>query len=125
MSVQWSDDHTLQKELYQKVEDYIRTGYNKAKKEHRNYIGFLMVLMQRLVSSSTHAISVALENRVNTLNAMAASHPALETLEDDFWEMDPDEQLNYIIRTARRHSGKNTNGHKSARSCPEMWGQST
>lgn len=100
MSIQWSDDHMLQKELYQKVEDYIRTGYNKAKKEHRNYIGFLMVLMQRLVSSSTHAISVALENRVNTLNAMATSHPAQETLEDDFWEMEPDEQLDFIIRAA-------------------------
>jgi superfamily II DNA or RNA helicase len=102
MSVRWSGDHALQKELYQKVEDYIRTGYNKAKKEHRNYIGFLMVLMQRLVSSSTHAITVALENRLNTLNATAATRPAQETLEEDFWDLDPDEQLEFIVRTAPR-----------------------
>jgi SNF2 family DNA or RNA helicase len=99
MSIQWSSDHKNQKELYQKVEEYIRTGYNKAKKEHRNYIGFLMVLMQRLVSSSTYAITVALENRLKTLNSMAASHPAQETLDEDFWDLEPDEQLEFIIQT--------------------------
>jgi SNF2 family DNA or RNA helicase len=100
MSVQWSDDHTLQKELYRNVEEYIRTGYNKAKKEHRNYIGFLMVLMQRLVSSSTHAISIAMENRLKALNTLFVSQPAQSELEEDFWDLDPDEQLDCIIQTA-------------------------
>ncbi|MCX6690588.1 MAG: C-terminal helicase domain-containing protein, partial [Methanoregula sp.] len=56
--------------------------------------------MQRLVSSSTKAISVALENRLNTLNTMAASPSTQETLEEDFWDLEPDEQLEFIIRTA-------------------------
>ena len=100
MSIEWSDDHNLQKELYQKVEEYIRTGYNKAQKEHRNYIGFLMVLMQRLVSSSTYAISGAMEHRLDALNTMFASRPSQQELEEDFWDMDPDEQLDCVISTA-------------------------
>jgi len=106
MSVQWSDNHNLQKELYQKVEEYIRTGYNKAKKEHRNYIGFLMVLMQRLVSSSTHAISVAMEHRLDALNTSFVSRPSQQELEEDFWDMEPDEQLDCILGTAPRAFGE-------------------
>ncbi|MCS5694994.1 DEAD/DEAH box helicase [Desulfofundulus thermocisternus] len=47
--VGWQARHQKQRELYEAVTEYVRHGYNQALKEKRNYIGFLMVLMQRLV----------------------------------------------------------------------------
>lgn len=42
-------------------------GYNKAIRERKNYIGFLMILFQRLVSTSTEAIIDAMAKRLNAL----------------------------------------------------------
>ena len=56
IEIKWDKRHTMQKELYKMVTEYVRDGYNKAFKEKKYYIGFLMVLMQRLVTSSTAAI---------------------------------------------------------------------
>lgn len=67
VNIEWEDRHSLQKQLYQMVTKYVSEGYNKARKEKKNYIGFLMVLMQRLVTSSTRAIRVNLERRLNIL----------------------------------------------------------
>jgi hypothetical protein len=38
------------------VTDYVREGYNQAIQEKKHHVGFLMILMQRLVVSSTRAI---------------------------------------------------------------------
>lgn len=65
--VKWGPKHSDQRRLYDEVTEYIRYGYNKAQEEKRTYIGFLMVLMQRLVSSSTRAIRQALEKRLQVL----------------------------------------------------------
>ncbi len=67
VKVEWQERHSLQKELYGQVTEYVRTGYNKAIREKKPYVGFLMVLFQRLVSSSTAAIADALERRLNIL----------------------------------------------------------
>lgn len=99
-SVKWEKSHDMQKELYEKVTDYVRTGYNKAQSEKRNYIGFLMVLMQRLVSSSTRAIRVALEHRHETLTASMRDCSRRLPTNDEWWEMDPDEQLSVILDCA-------------------------
>lgn len=45
----------------------MREGYNQAIAEKRSYIGFLMILMQRLVVSSTRAIRTTLERRLEAL----------------------------------------------------------
>ena len=47
--------------------EYVRNGYNKAIREKRNYIGFLMILFQRMVSSSTVAIIDATRRRLQVL----------------------------------------------------------
>jgi len=65
--VSWSDEHSHQRRLYQETTEYIREGYNNALQEKRNYIGFLMTLMQKLVSSSTRAISETLMKRLEAL----------------------------------------------------------
>ena len=55
-SVSWSERHALQRQLYEAVSEYVRLGYNQAIKEKKTYVGFLLLLMQRLVTSSTRAI---------------------------------------------------------------------
>lgn len=60
-------DRTLEQKLYEAVTDYVRHGYDRARRERRPAVGFLVLLMQRLVSSSTAAILAALERRVGVL----------------------------------------------------------
>lgn len=78
--VKWGVKHNYQRRLYDEVTDYIRYGYNKAQEEKRTYIGFLMVLMQRLVSSSTRAIRQALEKRLHVLETGEAIYSEDEDL---------------------------------------------
>jgi SNF2 family DNA or RNA helicase len=61
--VVWESRHHLQQLLYEAVTDYVREGYNQALREKKRHIGFLMILMQRLVVSSTRAIRTTLERR--------------------------------------------------------------
>ena len=67
MEIAWEPRHELQRQLYEEVTEYVRNGYNKAIRERKNYIGFLMILFQRLVSSSTEAIIDAMAKRLNAL----------------------------------------------------------
>ena len=71
VNVEWQERHSLQRELYEQVTEYVRTGYNKAIREKKPYVGFLMVLFQRLVSSSTAAIADALERRLQILKTQS------------------------------------------------------
>lgn len=57
-------DRTVERSLYEAVTDYVRHGYQRARVEKRPAVGFLVLLMQRLVSSSTAAILSALERRL-------------------------------------------------------------
>ncbi len=72
VEIHWDEKHSMQKELYERVTGYVGHGYNKAYKEKKFYIGFLMVLMQRLVTSSTAAIMDSLERRINILKSQNA-----------------------------------------------------
>lgn len=65
--VAWESRHHLQQLLYEAVTDYVREGYNQALREKKRHIGFLMILMQRLVVSSTRAIRTTLERRLAAL----------------------------------------------------------
>ena len=65
--VAWESRHHLQRLLYESVTDYVREGYNQALREKKRHIGFLMILMQRLVVSSTQAIRSTLERRLAVL----------------------------------------------------------
>ena len=67
MEIEWQPRHELQRQLYEDVTEYVRNGYNKAMRERKNYIGFLMILFQRLVSSSTTAIIDAMGRRLGAL----------------------------------------------------------
>jgi superfamily II DNA or RNA helicase len=67
--VAWESRHHLQRLLYEAVTDYVCKGYNQALCEKKRHIGFLMILMQRLVVSSTHAIKTTLERRLEVLRS--------------------------------------------------------
>ncbi len=60
-------DRRLEQALYEAVTEYVRHGWDSAKRERRPAIGFLVLLMQRLVSSSTTAIRTALERRLSAV----------------------------------------------------------
>jgi len=63
----WETRHRDQRLLYEEVTEYVREGYNQAIHEKKPYIRFLMILMQRLVTSSTRAIRTTLERRLEVL----------------------------------------------------------
>ncbi len=79
--VAWQSRHAAQHRLYEAVTDYVRHGYNQALIAQQRHIGFLMILMQRLVTSSTAAIRTTLEKRLGVLEA-----PPVAQLEFDDWE---------------------------------------
>lgn len=56
--------HHLQKLLYEHVTDYVRYCFGRAKSGSRNATGLVMVMMQKLASSSSAAILAAMETRL-------------------------------------------------------------
>jgi SNF2 family DNA or RNA helicase len=61
--------HQKQMALYQAVTDYVKTGFNQASRTGNTSVGLIMVLFQRLVSSSTAAILSAMRGRLLRLQA--------------------------------------------------------
>jgi len=101
--IAWEDRHVQQKLLYERVTDYVRRGYNQALKEKKGYIGFLMILMQRLVSSSTRAIRTTLERRLAVLTASQDEMvPHQLSLFDELEDLDAQEQLEVLFTTRIR-----------------------
>ncbi|MCD6450382.1 MAG: DEAD/DEAH box helicase family protein [Thermotogaceae bacterium] len=101
--INFDERYSKQKQLYDAVTEYVREGYNKAMKEKRNYVGFLMLLMQRLVSSSTLAISRALEKRLMVLEEAQKPLRLIKRNEINFAgleELDPQEQFELLTLAA-------------------------
>lgn len=97
--VAWSEQHQLQRQLFEAVTDYIRLGYNQAKAKRQNAIGFLMILMQRLVSSSSRAIAKTLARR---LEALESSQIQTEIdFSDDWQDLDGQSQLDDLTQVGR------------------------
>ena len=85
VSVAWQEIHAAQRELYEAVTDYVRDGYNQALMQKQNAVGFLMILMQRLVVSNPAAIRATLQRRLEVLNKPSlADQASLLTTEE--WE---------------------------------------
>lgn len=69
VSLQWDERHSLQQELYEQVSDYVAKTYNKAlrNKKKNMCLIFLLIIMQRMVTSSTAAIQESLKRRLDVL----------------------------------------------------------
>lgn len=73
-------------------------GYNQALKSKQRHIGFLMVLMQRLVTSSTAAIAATLGRRLQALEdtpAQLSLAPDINVAE--MADMDGQSQLDELV----------------------------
>jgi superfamily II DNA or RNA helicase len=98
--VAWQDRHTSQRKLYKAVTDYVRHGYNQAMAAKQRHIGFLMILMQRLVTSSTAAIRATLEKRQALLEQPQLQPSLFETADVYEWsELDGQTQVDIAIQT--------------------------
>jgi len=98
LPVSWEERHREQRLLYEAVTEYVRQGYNQAVREKKNYLGFLMILMQRLVTSSTRAIRTALERRLEVLSAPAEHLPLFPATPAEEWaDLDGEEQMDLFL----------------------------
>ena len=69
VSITWDQRNNLQQELYEMVSSYVAKTYNKALRNQKKNMCliFLLIIMQRMVTSSTAAIRQSLERRLNVL----------------------------------------------------------
>jgi len=78
--------HADEREFYDAVEEYIRTGYNALEKiedpTHRRAIGFILTSFQKMNASSLRAIRAALNVRLDRLEKKLEQLPAEEEEED-------------------------------------------
>jgi SNF2 family DNA or RNA helicase len=99
-AVTWEARHREQKLLYEAVSTYVREGYNQAIKEKKSYVGFLLILMQRLVTSSTRAIRTTLERRLAALalpEEQLSLFPSMS--DDDLKDMDAQELVDALLKS--------------------------
>jgi hypothetical protein len=74
-------------------------------REKKSYIGFLLILMQRLVTSSTRAIRTTLERRLEVLQQPEEQLTQLSLFNLEEWgELAGEEQTDAFVRTRLRES---------------------
>lgn len=112
LNISWSLRHQAQRDLYEAVTEYVRNGYNalaRMTKKKRVVIGFLLVLIQRLVASSTPAIGSMLEKRLNILKNPRPeldSDVDVESLFDDYDNMTGEEMEEQDLNFAAISDGE-------------------
>jgi len=100
-AVAWQARHGSQQRLYEAVTDYVRHGYNQAMATKQRHIGFLMILMQRLVTSSTAAIRTTLEKRQALLDAPQPQANLFESTSADEWaDLDGQSQVDLAMQSS-------------------------
>lgn len=93
----WDERHSLQRELYERVSEYVAKNYNKALRNRRKNmcIIFLMIIMQRMLTSSVAAVRNSLERRLFALKNQETRLTYFT--EDDLADMDIEEGLEEAI----------------------------
>ncbi|PAA10535.1 DEAD/DEAH box helicase [Pseudomonas fragi] len=100
-AVAWQARHGSQQRLYEAVTDYVRHGYNQAMAAKQRHIGFLMILMQRLVTSSTAAIRTTLERRQALLDVAQPQANLFESTSQDEWaDLDGQSQVDLAMQSS-------------------------
>lgn len=69
VTLDWEDRHSFQKELYDLVSEYVSKTYNKASRNKKKNMCliFLLIIMQRMATSSTAAVKESLQKRLFAL----------------------------------------------------------
>ncbi len=88
VTLTWDERHSMQRELYELVTEYVSKTYNKALRNRRKNMCliFLLIIMQRMVTSSTAAIRQSLERRLQVLKTQSTHLGNLT--EEDLAELD-------------------------------------
>lgn len=88
VTLNWDERHSMQRELYEVVTDYVSKTYNKALRNRKKNMCliFLLIIMQRMVTSSTAAILQSLERRLHILKSQSTRLGNLT--EEDLAELD-------------------------------------
>ena len=97
ISLHWDERHSMQRKLYEMVTDYVSKNYNKAMRNRGKnmWFVFLLIMMQRLVTSSTSAVRQSLEKRVAMLEQQEFRYQSMT--EEEFADMDLEENLEDAI----------------------------
>lgn len=99
LPVRWEEAHAEEAALYEAVTEYVRQGYDQAVRQNRNALAFLMILMQRLVTSSLRAIRTSLEKRLAVLELPEGQLSLFpEEIGDDWEELTGQEQLETALK---------------------------
>ncbi|MCK8058416.1 MULTISPECIES: DEAD/DEAH box helicase [unclassified Fusibacter] len=99
VALNWDERHSLQRELYEITTEYVSKGYNKAMRNRGKnmWFVFLLIMMQRLVTSSTSAIRQSIERRIKVLEDQSFKYQSMT--EEDFLEMEMEGNMEEAIQT--------------------------
>ncbi|MDR1688036.1 MAG: DEAD/DEAH box helicase [Clostridiales bacterium] len=97
VNLTWDTRHSLQKELYLLVTKYVSKSYNKAMRNRGKnmWFVFLLIMMQRLVSSSTSAIRESMQRRISVLEAQNTKLKPMS--EEEFALSEPEMNMDEAI----------------------------
>ena len=87
----------IERELYEAVTDYVRSGWGAARRQGRRSTGFLVLLMQRLMASSTPAIVAALEKRSVAVSEHGAQQALFVDRDEDWADLTGEEQYRVFV----------------------------
>lgn len=93
VELEWDERHTFQRELYGLVSHYVSKTYDKAKRNRKKNMCliFLLIIMQRMVTSSTAAVRQSLERRLEILKSQNTRIGSLT--EADLAELDIEDDV--------------------------------
>ena len=97
VELHWDERHSMQRKLYEMVSEYVAKNYNKAMRNRGKnmWIIFLLIMMQRLVTSSTTAVRQSLQKRIRILEEQAFRYESMS--EEEFAELDLEETMEEAI----------------------------
>lgn len=97
-------DDKIEAELYESITDYVSHFYDLAVREQNRTMMFLLLIYQRMASSSSRSIYTALSKRLNILqeNQTESCENLQNTTEfiDDIEEQNPEHQLAELTQSA-------------------------
>ena len=85
VELNWDERHSLQRQLYELVSSYVSKTYDKARRNRKKNMCliFLMIIMQRMVTSSTAAVRQSLERR---LRVLLEEETRVNTMSESDWD---------------------------------------
>ncbi|MBU0460857.1 MAG: DEAD/DEAH box helicase family protein [Nanoarchaeota archaeon] len=99
------DEKDIEVELYNEVSKYIAEYYNLASREGNFAFMFLLILYQRMVSSSSRAIYNALNNRLKMLEGIQLeNNKPNPNVEDDFEELNGQEAYEQLTQKVTKEN---------------------